>query len=159
MRVIRVFFENIKRLFYWIPIIWKDRDYDQIFLFRIIYYKLLSMKKFYKSDKAMGMPADKNAKDINKALMVLNRIINDEYEDNAFICHDKKWGDIEFSTIKLPHKNYKLNMIRKNVITEEDEEKEKKEFHKCLEHSDKQRKQDLDYLFKIMKKYVFEWWD
>jgi len=159
MRFLRIFYKNIKRVLYWLPIIWNDRDYDQIFFFKIMYHKLLSMKKFFESDEALAVPAKKNAKDIDKALKILERIIADEYEENAFMWHDKKWGDIEMSSVKLPSGNYKLNMTRENVITQEDEEKEKKEFHRCFEHAGKQTKQDLEYLFKIIQKYVLEWWD
>lgn len=159
MRLLRIFYRNIKRIFYWLPIIWNDRDYDQVFFFKIMYHKLLSMKKFFGSNDALWLYSKKAEKDIDKALKILERMIADKYDENAFMWHDKKWGNLNTSTVKLPNGNFKFNVVRENVITEKDKEVEKKEFHRCFEHAEKQKKQDLEYLFRILNKYVYEWWD
>lgn len=41
----RQFFRNIARTFAWLPVIWRDREFDYAFLFRIITFKLERMAK------------------------------------------------------------------------------------------------------------------
>ena len=41
------FFRGFKRLFYFFPIIWKDRDWDFDFLLVLIEHKLLSMAEYF----------------------------------------------------------------------------------------------------------------
>ena len=52
-----------------------------------------------------------------------------------------------------------LHIDRPNVKTEEDKEQERKEFRRASEHEAKLREQDLDMLFKNMRKYIQTWWD
>ena len=46
--------EGIPKLINWIPIIWKDRDWDYEFLLIILEHKITSMEKFYSSEKNLG---------------------------------------------------------------------------------------------------------
>ncbi len=41
--------EGVENLMFWIPTIWKDRDFDHHFMFIILNKKLVKMEKFYKS--------------------------------------------------------------------------------------------------------------
>lgn len=41
---------KIKRLLYWLPVIWKDKDWDYSFFYDIIEHKLNSMAKHFEED-------------------------------------------------------------------------------------------------------------
>lgn len=40
---VRIFQESVVRVFQWLPFIWKDRDWDYVFLFKVIQYKIKRM--------------------------------------------------------------------------------------------------------------------
>jgi hypothetical protein len=86
---------------------------------------------------------------------LLNRLIKDDYLENVFKNHDKKWGEIEFDF----NDNGYLKTSRKNILTEKDKIQEEKQFKILYEKEKALRQQDLDHLFKIMQKNMFTWWD
>jgi len=44
---IQHFFSKINKVFYWLPVIWNDQDWDQDFFLTILHHKLVSMRKFF----------------------------------------------------------------------------------------------------------------
>ena len=95
---IAIFFRNIKygieNLMCWIPIIWKDRDWDHWFLYKVLQHKL---KQMIKLQRKYGHSINSNdyADQMQLCVNLLERIITDEYLDNALIPHEKKWGQSE----------------------------------------------------------------
>lgn len=144
------FIDRIKKILKWIPIIWKDRDFDYIFLLEVIRFKLKSMEEFFNSKYAMSMNSNKRAEEIHKCILILNRIIDDDYIEIAFKHHNKKWGELNF-------KNNKFSCP--NANTEEEIKQEHKERFRLYKHSDILLDQDIDYFFKLLRKHFRSWWD
>lgn len=144
---------GVLNLIKWVPVIWQDRDWDYIFIYRILYFKLKEMEKYQRRD-GIVKNHKKIADQIRLCVLLLNRLLKDEYLDNAFINHDKKWGNLETS-----FKDKKFDVIRGKVITEEDSIQERKESKRLYEHSDDMSCQDSDMLFERMNKHIQGWWD
>jgi len=149
------FIKKVKTLLYWFPIIWKDEDWDYIFLLKILRYKLVSMKTFFNSNECHTYKAEERAKEMGLCIKLLDRIIKDEYNEIAHFFHNKKWGNIVASV----DENKSLSLIRPNIKSEKDREQEKKEFLKCIDQERYLERQDIRYLFKIINKKVESWWD
>jgi len=151
-------FRNVKfgifNLIKWFLIVWNDRDWDYYYLCEILRKKLISMENYYKN-YGMHTKAEEDSKKIKECVMLLNRIIADDYFVNAYKHHDKKWGE---SKINVNENGY-LDITYNNVKTEDDEEIRKVEFKNCMEKENYLMKQDIDYLFDIMKKNLRKWWD
>lgn len=64
---IRGFKRGIKNIIKWIPIIYKDADWDYEFLIDILIFKLKSMEEFYFSDKPWRVNAEQRGKQIREA--------------------------------------------------------------------------------------------
>lgn len=164
--LIRDFFRNVKygiRNFWrWKSIIWNDKNFDHYFFFIILHKKLSEMyKSFSKNNVYVGQ--DKDAKNIKICINLLNRILEKngfDYSEKIFKNHAKKWGWTDWCTEECEDGsgNCRLVMTRPKVKNKEDKEKERKEFMKCMKHEDYMRKQDVEYLFKIINKQVFKWW-
>ena len=148
---------GIKNLIIWFPIIWNDRNYDPYYIYVILRKKLIEQEKFI---RLHGYHANhlKDARDIKVAILLLDRIIKDEYHKNVFKHHDKKWGDIDIKFIPEGNMN-KIEVIRKNIRTKEDEEQEKKESKYLYKKVDMMKKQDIEFLFDHLKKHIEAWWD
>ena len=111
-------FKSIKRLFKWIPIIWKDRDYDYCFILKILYHKIYFTRK-YTEKYGIHVDADKDLKNMMIAEELLNRLIKCNYLDY------------------LDGKAYTLQNF---------------------EHEEYLIKQDIDFLFNLLKKQINKWW-
>lgn len=149
--------ENIKN---WLHIIWEDRNWDHYYIYVVLRHKLHLMEKNIR-ENGCHVNANKDADNIKVCVNLLDRLIADDYHEMAFKKHDEKWGDIELRT--KPSEKYKdlysVDVHRDNIKTKEDEELERKEFKKACEHETYLREQDLDLLFKNMRKYIQTWWD
>lgn len=153
-RFLRTIHNGIMNLLYWFPIIWKDRNWDHHFLFVLLRHKLQSMEKFFRGEDAWSLYGERDADNIKKCILLIDRILEQDYSEMAFKKHDEKWGEIQmdFKPDRI------LNIYRPNV-TPENKELERKENSKCHEHEDYLAKQDLEYLFHLLVKYVRCWWD
>jgi len=150
---------GIKNLFKWIPVIWGDRDWDQYFLLEILRFKISNMEQFFRK-LGHHVEANKDANNMSMCVEALHRIIEEDYNKEGFKEHNKKWGKSSWRTIDSDKKGFKELLIeRPNVKTKEDEEQERKDFRYCLKEEERLTKQDIDYLFDMLKKHIREWWD
>lgn len=118
------------------------------------------MRDFFNSN-AWHIGAEKDASDMDLCVKLLNRLINDDYLDNIFKHHDKKWGDLKvyFTPVKNNPKISELNIYRPNVKTEKDRKTEEIQRNTLYKLEGKQKKQDLELLTKLLNKHLFKWWD
>lgn len=161
---IKIFIRNIiigiKNLYYWFPIIWNDRNWDQYYLYVILKHKLKKMEK-YQRVHGITSNNEKTAKKIKLCVNLLDRIIKDDYIMNALYLHEKKWGevDIKFTPIEDNEEYGELNIELKKETTQEEKMTEERRRLRLYKHSDYMKKQDIDMLFETMRKHVECWWD
>lgn len=153
IKLLRNLGENVKNLISWFPIIWVDREYDHYFLFQILRHKLKRMEKFYNGPYAWGMNAPKLAHEMKVCTILLDKIIEDEYNREGYDAHDEKWGKLEFTT----NDDGDLTITRGNRNFNEDIEA--KEYRAVYEKEEKLKEQDLEMLFKTIRKNIRKWWD
>ena len=65
---IRRFIGNVIRTIKWLPTIWNDRDYDYVYFFRLLEFKLIGMKK------DAELVNDKQSEKIEYALKILRPV-------------------------------------------------------------------------------------
>jgi hypothetical protein len=80
---IKYFFDSIKNLLRWFPVIFKDRDFDHTFILRILYFKIKQIRIRYES-KEMFVGQENEIKWLRKC----------EYLSN-YVIKSKSWEDIE----------------------------------------------------------------
>jgi hypothetical protein len=148
----RDFTTGLDNLLYWFPTIWSDRYWDHSYLFKIIRKKLNNMEKNIRS-QGLHVDAITDADNMLICINALDKLIADNYSEEAFIEHDKKWGDLEWEKGKI------ISFKRKNVITEQDKLQERVESKLCWEKAEEDQKQDLETLFNTMKSESLRWWD
>lgn len=155
-------FKNLKygiiNLIKWFPIIWKDRDWDYGFILDILKFKLTNVENMFRY-YGNHVDSKRDADNVHKALLYLDRMINYDHHDNVFKHHDKKWGRIKMEFKDLDDGRSLLDITRPNAKTEEDKIRENKEYRKFLEVVEKQEVQDYKMFFDHLKKYIKTWWD
>jgi len=151
---------GIENLINWFPVVWKDRNWDHYFIYVILRKKLQLMEHQIRTFGHHTRNIE-DADNIKICVNLLTRLIEDDYHEMAFKKHDEKWGDIELKTKPLEDNPdlYSVDFHRDGIKTEKDKEQERKEFQRACKHEANLREQDLDMLFKNMRKYIQTWWD
>jgi len=136
---------GFKNLFTWLPIIWRDRNWDYMFLLRIMLFKLQLMEKYLENEQ--------ESRKLHVCSLLLQRLVEDEYETKLFDLHEKKWGKAKFDIYPT------LTVTYEKVTTEKDKKQELKDLQKLVNHANYLQHQDLEYFCKLFRKHVFTWWN
>lgn len=152
---VKVLYHNvengIKNLVKWLPVIWKDRDYDDAYLMYILHFKLSEMSKLHRNH-SNAIDANKTADELDAAAKLAKRIADNDYTDEAFGDKRCLLDKAVFDFVKTSSGYSKLEITG---LTQE-EYSEKKRLTK-LESEMLER--DIHLLFNMMKRDLRKWWD
>lgn len=154
-------YRRIHRFIVWFPVIWKDEDWDHVYLYEIMRFKISRMRKQIEKNKG-HLDWEKTAKGMRIAEILLERqSFSDFYSDN-----DDK--NKEFCTCDDP-------AWVKHIEEEEEKEKiasEGKYYRKwisplcewcCrkiqLHREYKKTKEDYEFMWNHIRKNSMRWWD
>lgn len=79
---------GIINLIKWMPIVWKDRDFDHGYLYDMLQFKLKNMEDFFYSDYTWCANSKRKAKEIKTCRILLDRIVKEEYVE--YDCQNPK---------------------------------------------------------------------
>jgi len=163
--------QGIKNLIYWSKIIWRDRNWDDHYIFEILKHKLKAQAK-YIGDRDFHTRAQTDARDMRICVSLIEKIQDEFYEHEYFDYHkEKHWfekcSDMgDYSTLETEQiwENFdeyfkKYPLIYKRVLNGEGifGLESKKYIAMNIGNINQQRAQDL--LFKIMNERVKFWWE
>jgi len=113
---------GIGNIISWLPVVYIDRWWDHSFLYSILRFKLSLMERGFRK-YGMSVNSEKDAKNIKICVLLLDRLINNDYID---YMDEKGWEPkVRFS----------------------------------FEKEEEMINQDLDMLFKLLRKQIRVWWD
>ena len=170
------FFAFFVRLYKWIPVIWKDRDWDDSYIFQIIKRKLLLQREYIvKNNRHTNVQVIN--RDITICLNLIERILDSTYqieyfnyleEDHQFIPTDEtnKYYTLE----STPIQDNTIDYVRKYLNTAKTIIKKRKDLSDyetnyknrkvlCLYMSTYRHKKAIDLLFYILREKIESWWD
>jgi len=151
--------KGVQNLIKWFPIIWNDRDWDWHYWLEMNIKKLGDMEKTIR-EHGCHVHHIRDADTIRKAVLALKRLEADDYHENAFVNHNKKWGKLKVSWGDKDKNNCREWLSnRDGAVTDKEKEQERKETRRLFKHSDYMQRQDLEYATSIINKYLFHWWD
>ena len=164
MYKVKQFFRNIHNLIRWFPIIWKDRDWDDHFIFEILKFKLKNQAKYISyHDRHLSAKRD------TEIMMLCVRLI-EKIQDDYYGCEYLSYCDLEFESITskthpdlyemvIAEKSERYNeyfkkypRIAKQFTTND---KGKKAFKIAQINENRAHK----LLFKILEQNIRRWWD
>ncbi len=157
---IKNFFLNIYNIIRWIPILWKDREWDYAFMLKIEQKKLMNMIKWYETNNYGHTTAGPSTvRQMKLAVNLLDIILeNDDwwhidYPENYKFVVDHKFQPLPISSFVIEKyvntRNYKRffpwmsdnAMQRPSLVIEL-----RKQKAWCLYH-------------KLREQYMMHWWD
>jgi len=152
------FFRNLKKgiwnVISWFPIVWNDRDWDYCFLYELLKFKLERMERCLR-EHGHSIDSEKDANSIQECIVILKRLIKDDYVAEDWVQMHKKWGEFEFQDTENGHTKLALSGVK----TEEDEEEYSADIKNCCKHEESMVQKDLNDLFENMKLNIRRWWD
>jgi len=173
----KYFKQGVKNIWYWFPIIWKDRNWDDHYIFEILKHKLKAQAK-YIGKRDFHTRAQLDAKRMRLCIELINKVQEEYYSSEYMDYHrDRVWftdcedrpGSSLYNTEEIWEKydDYfaKYPLIYKRVMKGEgvftlngrDEKDMKHIIAMNIGHINQQRAQDL--LFKILNENINGWWD
>jgi hypothetical protein len=142
------FCRRIKMVLEWSVFLWDDYDWDYVYIWRVLQYKLKRTRECIVSN-GITMKADQVGKEIRVAENLLQRLIDDAYIDDDlrdyFEKYPMEWEDTPDGgrITRAEKKDLKRDRLFKAINVKETY----------------LRKQDMEYLAKHMNKHIRRWWD
>jgi hypothetical protein len=82
MRLFRTLLHGLRNLIRWFPLVWKDADWDHIFLLELMEQKMTWMAEYHEQH-GHTVSAPRTARQLRVAARLCARIRRDKYYDNA----------------------------------------------------------------------------
>jgi len=160
--------KGIKNLWKWFPIIWRDRDWDDHYIFEALKFKLKNTADYFEKQRRFVGWEDE-VKYIRICEKLIKRIQDDyyrmEYFDEKYLIEEMRIGEdgiLKFDTIKDNLEEYinQYPRIKEKVLSSEKYETYLQTNRGIslaigIERHLKARK----LLFKIMEERIEGWWD
>jgi hypothetical protein len=171
------FKRGVEKLWYWFPVIWKDRDWDDHYIFEVIKHKLKAQAK-YIGDRDFHTRAQLDARRMRLCVKLIQLVQDEtyavEYMDYAKDRHwfepckdNEGYSTWESEEVWEKYDDYfkKYPLIYKKVmkgagpftLDGRDESEMKKIIAMNIAHVNQERVHKL--LFKILEENIIGWWD
>jgi hypothetical protein len=164
MYKVKQFFRNIHNLIRWFPIIWKDRDWDDHFIFEIFKFKLKNQAE-YINKRGIHLSAKRDAEKMMLCVRLIEKIQDEYYGIEYFDYHKSELKfidseshpglyEIEEEYISEHFDDYfkKYPRIYNQVKTED---RHRTAFNIARINEERAHK----LLFKILEQNIQRWWD
>lgn len=171
----KYFKQGVKNIWYWFPIIWKDRHWDSHYIFEILKHKLEAQADYIGSNDRHTR-AQQDARRMRLCVRLMQKIQDDEYsaeyidyhKDRVWFtdCEDRPdsylmnselvWEKFDDYFKKYPL-IYKRVMNGEGVFSREGREDDKQIIAMNIAKINQDRAHKL--LFKIMEENILGWWD
>lgn len=168
------FKRGIKSIWYWLPIIWKDRNWDSHYIFEIMKHKLKAQSK-YIGERDIHTRAKRDAEVMMTCVRLMEKVQDEFYSSEYMDYHQtKNWfepveGQPGYSTwesreLEENFDDYfkKYPLIHKRVLNGEgiftpENKNDKQRIAMNIGHINHDRARKL--LFKLMEENIEGWWD
>ena len=160
MRAIKQFIRRLKRVWDFLPIIWKGYDFDYSHAINLFKYQLERTADFMESDRAMTVDADIRAKRIRTAIKLLNKVYDEDYGCE----YQTKMKELYGSTIldfwfEDTGKGDGSSYLRHAWELRADSSDVEKVFDKLFKESQEKQKRAEKLVWEFISHNIRYWWD
>jgi hypothetical protein len=170
----RNFIIGIKNIWYWLPIIWKNRNWDSHYIFEIMMHKIKAQSK-YIGERDIHIRAKRDAEVMMTCVRLIEKVQDEWYNMEYMDYHKEKhwfepvedkpgYSSWESKELEENFDDYfaKYPLIYKRVMNGEgwlkiEDENDKDRIASNIAHINHDRARKL--LFKIIEQNIEKWWD
>ena len=154
------FFRRLKRVWDFLPHVWRGYDFDYRYAIDLFSYQLSRTADFMESDRAMTVDADVRAKRVRTAVELLKKIYEEEYAMEYQDQLQELYGPDVLGwwfedTGKGDGSSYLRHIYEKWDNAEEIEEKQ----HELYMASRAKQKRAEELVWKFIAHNIRGWWD
>lgn len=152
----RDIFTGMKNLYIWFPIIWKDRNFDQFYLYKILEFKIRNMGDEFLSERVRNfIDVEKEGNEMIKCADTLRKVMEDNYTQEYFADIDRIYGEAHFITV---NGGSAMKLVRDNVKTREEEKLVDKLVLEADNKAEEAKMKDLSFVMDSIKNNSLKWW-
>lgn len=173
-------YNSIKNLIRWVPIIWKDRDWDGWYIYTILETKIRYQAKYIGS-KDRYVEAKRDTERMMTCVRLIKKVKDEEYAGEYMDYHDSKyhWLDVpdrpDFKELEIEQRNewfdeyfLKYPLEYKRVLSDKTLQifdisgdihsgEVKQRIAMNISHNLQRRAKKI--LFKLLERNIDRWWD
>ena len=155
---------QIKNVIGWIPVVWKQFDFDYRYSLEVFKYQLLKQAKFMDSDKAYGVNSHINAQKIRMVVRLMDKVYDEDYACEYQERLKQAYGDdvIDMEFVEIPDEpDYKELKWRYEVDEKYELLRDEISLNKDNWFRESHEKQERAHklLWKLIEFYIRRWWD
>ena len=166
MYKLKQFFKRIQNLIRWFPIIWKDQDWDDHYIFEILKFKLKNQAK-YISYHNRHTSAKRDAEIMMLCVRLIEKVQDEWYAREYFDYHKSEFkfvnskqfpGSYEMEIIEISERYdeyFKKYPLIYRMVPDLNAPKDRIAFE--ISRINEERAHKL--LFKILEQNIRRWWD
>ena len=155
---------QIKNVIGWIPVVWKQFDFDYQYSLEVFKHQLLKQAKYMESDKAYGVNSHIDAQKIRMVVRLMDKVYNEEYACEYQQKLKDTYGEDVIDWVF--HDSIEIEECHEIVWKYEEDNKYEPLRDEINENYDKwfkesQAKQERAHklLYKLLEFYIRGWWD
>lgn len=155
-KMIRRPIKKIIKIIHYLPILWRDEDWDWMYIMQLLSYKLKRTRLCILNNQFI-----ENSQLIHDEILEVEkcfeRLLNDDYCAEEMEKIDKKWRHYEF----IGYDSETGQMISNTKTKAEEHLRLQKceDYDKVYTDQETAIKQDLEKAFSIMTEKIRNWWD
>lgn len=152
---------QIKNLIRWVPIIWKQYNFDYSYAIEVFKFQLANIADHMESDNALTMSAPVRAEKIRTIIRLMDRVYNEEYDTEYQDEIERLYGPREINwedSDKEGCSRYTGYIYEKEYTPKQLEAISK---HETRLYKESQEKQERAHklLWKLIEFYIRGFWD
>lgn len=162
--------QGLKNLWKWFPVVWRDRDYDDHYIWEVLQFKLRKQAK-YISDRDFHVYAKRDAEIMMTCVRLMEKVSDEYYQaeymdyckDNfEFVDSDEPgYKQLEITPISENFDEYFLKrktayryVVKNGGVFGNDDKK-----HTAMSMGYYQHEKARKILFTILERNIERWWD
>ena len=166
MYKLKQFFKRIYNLYHWLPIIWKDQDWDDFYIFEILKFKLKNQAE-YIGYHDRHMSAKRDAEIMMLCVRLIEKVQDEYYgkeylsyceSEMKFIPSETYPGSYEMEFVELSEHYddyFKKYPLIYRMVPDLNAPKDRIAFEIAKINEERAHK----LLFKILEQNIRRWWD
>ena len=155
-------YRQIKNVIKWLPVIWKQYDFDYHYSLEVFKFQLLKQADFMESDRSVGMGSDIYAQKIRMVVRLMEKVYNEEYACEYQGQIRDMYGEDVLDFVTQKDGNRRLVMGYKYEHDPKYAEQRDiidKDYNNLFKQSHHKQERAHKLLWKLVEFYIRRWWD
>ena len=155
-------YRQIKNVIKWLPVIWKQYDFDYHYSLEVFKFQLLKQADFMESDKSYGVNSYIDAQKIRMVVRLMEKVYNEDYACEYQDKIKQKYGEDVLDFHLIEDDNQRRLLYYKYEYDEKYQEQSdqiRDDYNKLFKQSQYKQERAHKLLWKLIEFYIRRWWD